>query len=87
MMNFFRQLTSYPPAEPKEQVERRYRIPDEYVPEVLELADKSSKGGGRVDRYRLWKLLQEIYPPSREGSWKLDTSNATNIYLVSGGKK
>lgn len=83
MLNFFRQLAGYPPAEPKELVERRYRIPDEYVPEVLELSDKFRKWGGRVDLYRLWKLLEEIYPPSKEGAWELDTRNATNIYLVS----
>ena len=35
MLNFLRQLAGYPPAEPKELVEWRYRIPDEYVPEVL----------------------------------------------------
>lgn len=85
-MNFSRQLAGDPPAEPKEQVERRYRIPDEYVPEVLELADKS-KEDGRVGRYRLWKRLEEIYPPLKEGAWELNTSHATNIYLVSGGKK
>ena len=86
MLNFFRQLAGYPPAEPKEQVERRYRIPDEHVPEVLELADKS-KEDGRVGRYRLWKRLEEIYPPTKEGEWELDTRNATKIYLVSGGKE
>lgn len=86
MLNFFRQLDGYPPAEPKERVERRYRIPDEYVPEVLELADKSNEDG-RVGRYRLWKRLEEIYPPSKEGAWELNTRNATNIYLVSGGKE
>ena len=86
-MNFSRQLAGDPPAEPKEQVERRYRIPDEYVPEVLELLDKKRKRGGEVDRYRLWKRLEEIYPPLKEGSWELNTSHATNIYLVSVGKE
>lgn len=86
MLNFFRQLAGYPPAEPKEQVGRRYMIPDEYVPEVLELSDKA-RTDGRVGRYRLWKRIEEIYPASKEGYWTLDTRDATNIYLVSGGKK
>ena len=83
MLNFFRQLAGYPPAEPKEQVERRYKIPDEYVPEVLELSDKA-RTEGRVDRYRLWKRLEEIHPAVKNGYWLLDTSHATNIYLVEG---
>lgn len=86
MLNFFKQLAGYPPAEPKGQVERRYKIPDEYVPEVLELSDKP-RVEGKVGRYRLWKRLEEIYPPSKDGEWELNTSHATNIYLVSGGKK
>ena len=83
MLNFFRQLAGYPPAEPKEQVERRYKIPDEYVPEVLELSDKARTEGG-VARYRLWKRLEEIYPAVKNGYWTLDSSHATNIYLVNG---
>ena len=83
MLNFFRQLAGYPPAEPKEQVERRYKIPDEYVPEVLELSDKARTDGG-VGRYRLWKRLEEIYPAVKNGYWMLDSSHATNIYLVEG---
>ena len=86
MLNFFRQLAGYPPAEPKEQVERRYRIPDKYVPEVLELA-QAAKDNGLVARHRLWKRLEEIYPASRWGYWTLMAGHATNIYLVSGGKK
>jgi len=86
MLNFFRQLAGYPPAERKEKVERRYRIPDEYVPEVLELSDKARMQGG-ADRYRLWKRLEEIYPAVKVGPWVLDLSHATNIYLVIGGKK
>ena len=83
MLNFFRQLAGYPPAEPKEQVDRRYKIPDEYVPEVLELSDKARTDGG-VGRYRLWKRLEEIYPAVKNGYWMLDSSHATNIYLVEG---
>ena len=83
MLNFFRQLAGYPPAEPKEQVERRYKVPDEYVPEVLELSDKARTEGG-VGRYRLWKRLEEIYPAVKNGYWMLDSSHATNIYLVEG---
>ena len=83
MLNFFRQLAGYPPAEPKEQVERRYKIPDEYVPEVLELSAKALTEGG-VARYRLWKRLEEIYPAVKNGYWTLDSSHATNIYLVNG---
>ena len=83
MLNFFRQLAGNPPAEPKEQVERRYKIPDEYVPEVLELSDKARTDGG-VGRYRLWKRLEEIYPAVKNGYWTLDSSHATNIYLVNG---
>ena len=83
MLNFFRQLAGYPPAEPKEQVERRYKVPDEYVPEVLELSDKARTDGG-VGRYRLWKRLEEIYPAVKNGYWMLDSSHATNIYLVEG---
>jgi len=86
MLNFFRQLAGYPPAERKEKVERRYRIPDEYVPEVLELSDKARLEGG-VGRYRLWKRLEEIYPAVKGEAWVLDLSHATNIYLVIGGKK
>ena len=83
MLSFFRQLAGYPPAERKEKVERRYRIPDEYVPEVLELADKAQTEG-RVGRYRLWKRLEEICPAVKNGYWTLDSSHATNIYLVNG---
>ena len=83
MLNFFRQLAGYPPAEPKEQVERRYKIPDEYVPEVLELSEKA-RTEGRVARYRLWKRLEEIYPAVKNGYWTLDSGHATNIYLVNG---
>ena len=86
MLNFFRQLAGYPPAERKEKVERRYRIPDEYAPEVLELSDKALTEGG-AGRYRLWKRLGEIYPAVKCGSWVLDPSHSTNIYLVSEGKK
>ena len=86
MLNFFRQLAGYPPAQREEKVERRYRIPDEYAPEVLELSDKA-RTDGRAGRYRLWKRLEEIYPAVKCGSWVLDSSHATNIYLVSGGKK
>lgn len=81
MLNFFRQLAGYPPAEPKEQVERRCKIPDEYVLEVLDLSDKA-RTEGRVARYRLWKRLEEIYPAVKNGHWLLDTTHATNIYLV-----
>jgi hypothetical protein len=81
MLNFFRQLAGYPPAERKEKIERWYRIPDEYVPEVLELSDKARLEGG-VGRYRLWKRLEEIYPAIKNGSWALDSRHATNIYLV-----
>ena len=81
MLNFLRQLAGYPPAEPKEQVERRYMIPDEFVPEVLELCDKA-RTEGRVARYRLWKRLEELYPAVKNGGWDLDSSHATNIYLV-----
>lgn len=81
MLNFFRQLAGYPPAERKEKVERRYRIPDEYVPEVLVLAAAAS-GDGLVERHRLWKRLEEIYPEAKEGHWTLKAGHATNIYLV-----
>lgn len=87
MLNFLRQLAGYPPAEPKERVDRRYRIPDEYALEVLELLDKKRKRGGEVDRYRLWKRLEKICPPVKEGSWDLNTNHATRIYLVKRGKK
>ena len=83
MLNFFRQLAGYPPAKREEKVEWRYRIPDEYVPEVLELSDKARLEGG-VGRYRLWKRLEEIYPAVKGGNWTLDSSHATNIYLVEG---
>ena len=86
MLNFFRQLAGYPPAERNEKAEWRYRIPDEYAPEVLELSDKA-RTDGRVGRYHLWKRLEEIYPAVKCGSWVLDSSHATNIYLVSEGKK
>ena len=86
MLNFLRQLAGYPPAERNEKVERRYRIPDEYVPEVLELSDKARMQGG-ADRYRLWKRLEEIYPAVKRGSWALDSSHPANIYLVSERKK
>ena len=81
MLNFFRQLAGCPPAEQKEKIERRYKIPDEYVLEVLELSDKERTEGG-VGRYRLWKRLEEIYPAVKNGCWTLDSSHATNIYLV-----
>lgn len=85
MLNFFRQLAGYPPAEPKERVERRYRIPDEYLIEVLELAE-ASKNDNLVARYALWTRLNEIYPPTREGQWKLNTSMATEAYLIKEAK-
>ena len=81
MLNFFRKLAGYPPAEPREQVERRYSVPDEYAVEVLELSDKS-RVEGASGRYRLWKRLEEICPAVKNGEWILDTSRATNIYLV-----
>ena len=81
MLNFFRQLAGYPPAERKEKVERWYRIPDEYVVEVLELSDKARLEGG-VGRYRLWKRLEEICPAVKNGYWTLDSSHATSVYLV-----
>lgn len=81
MLNFFRKLAGYPPAEPREQVDRRYRVPDEYAVEVLELSDKL-RVEGASGRYRLWKRLEEIYPAVKAGDWTLDTSHATSIYLV-----
>ena len=81
MLNFFRKLAGYPPAEPRGQVDRLYRVPDEYAVEVLELSDKS-RVEGASGRYRLWKRLEEIYPAVKDGNWTLDTSHATSIYLV-----
>jgi hypothetical protein len=80
MLNFLRQLAGYPPAERKERVKRRYRIPDEYVLELLELAE-AAKGEGLVQRHKLWARIGEIYPATKEGVWVLRTGDATKLYL------
>jgi hypothetical protein len=58
-------------------------IPGEHVEKLADLVDMSW-GGGHLSNYRLWKLIEEIVPETKEGDWTLYVDDPTRYFVKEG---
>jgi len=71
------------PTKPLPKAPRKFYIPEEYTLEVIQLYDKMRNGKGHcaVEKYNLWKKIQEVIPDLPEGRWTIDLNDATRMVI------
>jgi hypothetical protein len=66
----------------KKEPIKKLIIPDEKIELILRLFDYAEDSGHRVDRYLLWKQINEIFPETSRGKWRITFPRVFTIEII-----